>query len=377
MTYIPQIQLKNLKTRLRPNKVVLIYGARRTGKTTLVKKFLEEVKEKHLFVSGEDIFVQEYLSSQSIIKLREFIGQNRLLVIDEAQKVPNIGQNLKLIVDHLDKIKIIVTGSASFDLYQKLGEPLTGRKITLRLFPLSQMELAAIEKKHETASSLETRLIFGSYPEVILTKGNQEKILYLKELINSYLLKDALAINGLKQSSKLIKILQLLAFQIGQEVSVAEIGSQLGINKRTVERYLDILENIFVIFKLTGFSRNLRKEVSKQPKYYFYDNGVRNALINNFNPLDIRNDTGSLWENYLICERTKKMEYQNKPANCYFWRTYDQKEIDYIEERRGKLFAFEFKWSDKRTSPPADWVKTYKNSVFQSVNRINYLKFIS
>lgn len=374
--YIPQKHLESLKNLIQPNKVIVIYGPRRCGKTTLVKKFLESVSEKYLFVQGEDIFVQEQLNSQSIIKLKNFVGDYKLLAIDEAQRIPNIGLNLKLLVDNIENIKLIATGSASFDLYQKLGEPLTGRKITLRLFPLAQLELAKIERPDETKANLEARLIFGSYPEAILAKDDQEKTTYLRELASSYLCKDILAMNGLKHSDKLIKILQLLAFQIGSEVSASEIGTQVGINKKTVEKYLDLLEKVFVIFKIRGFSRNLRKEVSKSPKYYFYDLGVRNVLINNFNPINLRNDIGTLWENYIISERIKKQEYIGLPVNNYFWRTYDKKEIDFVEERSGKLYGYEIKWQPKQILPPKDWKGTYPNSEFLVVSQNNYLEFI-
>lgn len=374
--YIPQKHLENLKNLIRPNKVIIIYGPRRCGKTTLLKKFLESVSEKYLFVNGEDIFVQEQLNSQSIIKLKNFVGDYRLLAIDEAQRIPNIGLNLKLLVDNIEEMKIIATGSASFDLYQKLGEPLTGRKITLKLFPLAQLELAKIEKPHETGANLETRLIFGSYPEVTLAKDEQEKIIYLRELASSYLYKDILEMNGLKHSDKLIKILQLLSFQIGSEVSSSEIAAQVGINKKTVEKYLDLLEKVFVIFKIRGFSRNLRKEVSKSPKYFFYDLGVRNVLINNFNSINLRNDVGMLWENYIISERIKKQEYASIQANNYFWRTYDRKEIDFVEERGGKLYGYEIKWRPKQILPPKDWKETYPHSEFFVVSQDNYLEFI-
>ncbi len=375
-SYIPQKHLENLFKLLKPSKVIIVYGPRRCGKTTLLKKFLEKTDKKYLLAQGEDIFVQEFLSSQSIIKLKNFIGAVNLLVIDEAQKIPNIGLNLKLIVDNINGIEIIATGSASFDLYQKLGEPLTGRKTTLRLFPIAQMELSKIEKLHETRANLEARLIFGSYPEVILAKNDQEKISYIRELINSYLYKDILEMNGLKHSDKLVKILQFLAFQIGGEVSYSEIARQVGLNKKTIERYLDLLEKVFVIFKIRGFSRNLRKEVSKNPKYYFYDLGVRNGLINNFNLINLRNDIGSIWENYIISERIKKQKYLNFQTNNYFWRTYDQKEIDFIEERQGKLYAYEVKWKSQKLVPPDDWQSAYPNSEFFTVCRQNYLEFI-
>ena len=374
--YIWRKQLDNLKKIIKPEKVVIIYGARRTGKTTLVKKFLQEIKESKIYLDGEDIFVQENLSSQSIVKLKDFIGKAKIVVIDEAHKIPNIGLNLKLIVDNIKNVKVIATGSASFDLVQKVGEPLTGRKFTLKLFPLAQMELSRHENPYEIQSNLEKRLVFGSYPEVVLSESNNERILYLKELVNSYLLKDILEINGIRHSDKLIKILRLLSFQIGNEVSYSEIAAQVGINKKTVENYLDLLEKVFVIFKLEGFSRNLRKEVSKSKKYYFYDLGVRNAIINNFNLLDVRDDIGRLWENYIISERIKKQEYERMQVNNYFWRTYTQKEIDFIEERGGKLFAYEIKWDKEKVSFPKDFINIYSNARFEIINRENYLKFI-
>ncbi|MBI4243116.1 MAG: ATP-binding protein [Planctomycetes bacterium] len=374
--YIQRKQLENLVSLIRPNRVVVIYGPRRCGKTTLITQYLASIKEKYLLVSGEDIIVQEHLSSQSIARLQNFIGDHKLLVIDEAQKIRNIGLNLKLIVDHISGLKVIASGSASFDLSQQVGEPLTGRKVTLRLFPLAQLELSGIEKTHETAGMLENRLIFGSYPEAITTPGNQEKIRYLKELVSSYLLKDILEFNGIRHSDKLIKILQLLSFQIGHEVSNSELASQTGINNKTIQKYLELLEKVFVLFKISGFSRNLRKEISKNPKYYFYDLGIRNTLINNFNPLEIRNDVGSLWENYLVIERLKKQECTGIISNNYFWRTYDRKEIDWVEEREGKLYAYEFKWKDKKTVAPGDWIKNYPGSEFSVITRENYLDFI-
>jgi len=374
--YIVQKQLKNLKKLISPNKVIIIYGPRRCGKTTILNKFLQTVNKKYLLVSGEDIVIQEYLSSQSIIKLKNFIGKNKILVIDEAQKIKNIGINLKLIVDHLNGISVIATGSSAFDLAQNIGEPLTGRKYTIKLFPLAQLELAQIETWHETEANLETRLIYGSYPEVILADNNNKREKYLKEIISSYLYKDILELDGLKHSDKIVRILQLLAFQIGKEVSFSELGAQLGMSKNTVERYLDLLEKTFVIYKLSGFSRNLRKEISKTPRFYFYDNGIRNGLINNFNLLNLRNDIGQLWENYIISERLKKQEYLEIQSNNYFWRTYDQKEIDLIEERKGILYGYEIKWQAKSIKPPKNWLETYKNVKFETINKENYLEFI-
>ncbi len=375
--YIPQSQLDNLAKVLEPGKAVIIYGPRRCGKTTLLNKFLKGISSKYLLVSGDDIITQNYLSSQSIEKLTSFIGEADLLVVDEAQKIKNAGVNFKLIIDHVRDIRIIATGSSSFDLAQHVGEPLTGRKYTLKLFPLAQLELDKIESRVQTDARLESRLIYGSYPEVVLMKDNGQKVRYLKELISSYLYKDILELDGLKRSDKLARLLQLVAFQIGKEVSYQELGTQLGMSKNTVERYLDLLEKTFVLFKLTGFSRNLRKEISKSPRYYFIDNGVRNALLNNFNPLELRDDIGMLWENYLIVERLKKQEYQFITANNYFWRTYDRKEIDFIEETGGRIFGFEMKWTRGKSHPPKEWLAAYTNASYRVVTRENYLEFIA
>lgn len=376
--YIPQRQLENMEKLITPNKVVVIYGPRQCGKTTLVTHYLDKViDEKYLLVSGEDITVREYLGSQSISKLKDFVGKNSLLVIDEAQKVKEIGLNLKLIVDHIKGIRIIATGSSSFDLAQDIGEPLTGRKYTLKVFPLAQLELIQMEQRSETDANLEARLIFGSYPEVVLTPDNTLRERYLKEIVNSYLFKDILEMEGVRHPDKLVRLLQLLAFQIGGEVSLNELGGQLGISKNTVDRYLELLEKVFVIFKISGFSRNLRKEVTKNARYYFYDTGVRNALINNFNPLNMRDDIGMLWENYIVIERLKKQEYLGISSNNYFWRTYDQKEIDFVEERGGSLFGYEIKWKAGRTKPQKAWLESYDNAKYEVINKENYLDFIT
>lgn len=376
--YIPQKQLKNVIRYLQPNKVVVLYGPRRCGKTTLIQHVLDKKKLKALLVSGEDIFVQQHLSSQSIEALRNFVGGHPLLIIDEAQKINNIGLNLKLMVDHIPGIRIIATGSSAFDLASQVGEPLTGRKYTLRLYPLSQSEITVTESDpSKTQANLETRLIYGSYPEVVLSSNHQTRELYLKEIVNSYLYKDILELDGLKHSDKLVRLLQLIAFQIGKEVSYNELGTQLAMSKNTVDRYLDLLEKAFVIYRLSGFSRNLRKEISKNSRYYFYDNGVRNALINNFNPLHLRDDLGMLWENYIVIERLKKQEYNKIHSNNYFWRTYDQKEIDWIEERGGDLYGYEIKWQKKSEKAPKEWLNTYKNTHYQVIDQSNYLKFIA
>ncbi len=376
-SYIPQKQLENLRQIVKPGKVIIIYGPRRCGKTTLIEKYLEGISKKCLYVSGEDITIQNYLGSGSVEKLKDFVGKNELLVIDEAQKAKNIGLNLKLIIDHIKGLEVIATGSSSFDLARHVGEPLTGRKYTLKIHPLAQMELANIENPAQTEANLEKRLIYGSYPEVVLSNDDRERERYLKEIIGSYLYKDVLELDGIRHSDKIVRLLQLLAFQICAEVSFSEIGKQLGMSKNTVERYLDLLEKAFVIYRLSGFCRNLRKEISKNPRYYFYDVGIRNALINNFNPLEVRDDAGLLWENYIISERMKKQEYLQFGANNYFWRTYDQKEIDLVEEREGKVFGYEIKWGKKRLRPPKLWNESYPGARYELIERENYLKFIT
>jgi len=374
--YVPQRQLANLKAALKPGKVVVVYGARRVGKTTLLKKFLESTDEHVLLVNGEDIVVRQYLESQSTEKLLDFVGNHSLLLVDEAQYVRQIGLNLKIIVDNLPRIRVIATGSSSFDLAKDIGEPLTGRKSVLRLLPLAQMEIAEIEKRHQTKANLEARLVYGSYPEVVLMRSNTDREDYLRELVSSYLFKDILQLEGIRHADKLERLTQLLAFQIGKEVSLTELGSQLAMSKNTVERYLDLLEKVFVIYKRNGFNRNLRKEISKNHRYYFYDNGIRNALINNFNLLDIRNDIGAIWENYVVTERMKRHEYLRQSINAYFWRTYDNKEIDLVEEQQGKLSGFEVKWKQVLRTPPKDWTAAYPNADFQVIHQDNYLEFI-
>lgn len=374
--YIPQIQLEYLKSVISSGKAIIIYGPRRVGKTTLITKYLEDVGDNYHFITGDDLFVRNFFASGSIEKLRDFIGDKTLIVIDEAQFIPEIGMNLKLIVDYLPNIKVIATGSATFDLAKNVGEPLTGRKHVIKLYPISQMELNKIENRAQTEANLESRLIYGSYPEVITLSSDDARREYLHELVSLYLLKDILAFEGIQKSKKLLDLLILLAFQIGKEVSHTELASNLSISKVTVEKYLDLLEQVFVIINIRGFSRNLRKEVTKTSRYYFYDNGIRNALINNFNLLNRRDDVGALWENYIIMERLKKQQYMRLWSNNYFWRTYDQKELDWVEEREGKLYGYEFKWG-KMTKAPKLWLETYPEASFECINQENYLPFIS
>jgi uncharacterized protein len=327
-------------------------------------------------LNGEDYTTGLKLQQKGLDEYKNLIGTNKYLLIDEAQKIENIGQILKLMIDEIEGLHIIITGSSALDISSSTGEPLTGRKYTFQLHPIAQCELAAYENAIETESLLENRLIYGSYPEVLTINDNQQKTEYLNELINSYLLKDILVLDNIKNSSKLVNILRLLAFQIGREVSVNELAKNVGLNKLTVERYLDLLTKVFVIYRIEGYSRNLRKEISKSPRYYFWDNGIRNTLVANFNTLALRNDVGELWENYVIAERIKLQHYESWLSNNYFWRTYDQQEIDWIEERDGGLFAFEMKYQKKTVKAPGAWTANYPDATFNVISRENYLPFI-
>lgn len=372
---LPRIY-QNLAHYLKPHKALIIYGPRQVGKTTLLQDFLASTPLKYKLDSGDNIKTQTTLSSSDFRVIKEYAEGYELIAIDEAQKIPHIGEGLKILVDQLPALTIIVTGSSSFELSGQVGEPLTGRKITLTLYPISQMELNQLYNKHELKGQLEQWLIYGGYPEVVSLKKKAEKIQLLNEIMQSYLLKDILELEKVKSSKILLDLLRLLAFQIGSAVSLTEIAQQLGIDYKTVARYLDLLEKAFVIFNLRGFSRNLRNEITKKSKYYFYDNGIRNAIVSNFNALELRNDIGALWENFLLMERLKKQSYKNIYANSYFWRTWDLKEIDFLEEREGKLYGYEFKWGNKLTQAPKEWLKTYTNAEFQTINQGNYLEFI-
>lgn len=362
-----------------PNKVLVLLGARRVGKTAFIKNYLSTIPKKdYLQLNGEDIDDANLLKERSITNYTQLLSNTKLLVIDEAQNISDIGLILKLIVDSIEGIKIIATGSSVFDLSNKLGEPLVGRKNTIYLYPFAQIEFSKTENYKITTSKLEERLLFGSYPELEQYTNWNDKITYLKEIVSSYLLKDILIFDGIKQSDKILDLLKLIAFQVGKEVSLQELARQLGISKNTVESYLDLLSKVFVIYKVRGYSRNLRKEITKSNRWYFYDNGIRNAIISNFTRLENRTDVGELWENYLASERIKHQSYNQKNTTNYFWRTYDQQEIDWLEEENGNLNAFEFKWNENRKSKiPTAFAKAYPEAIFTVINKQNYLDFIT
>lgn len=376
--YIPRIY-QDLGMHLHKGKALLLYGPRQVGKTTLVKKFLGgNTKLKYKFDTGENIALQALFSSMDFNGILSYAQGYDLLVIDEAQKIPKIGEALKILVDHILDIRILVTGSSSFELAGQVGEPLTGRKNTLTLFPVAYLELKNLYNAYELQERLKENLVFGSYPEVLTAPTREEKTDRLKELAESYLLKDILEMERVKGAKVLLDLLRLVAFQIGSEVSLSELGRQLGIDAKTVARYLDLFEKSFVLYNVRGYSRNLRKEVTKKSKYYFYDVGLRNAIIQNFNPIGVRDDIGALWENFLFMERLKRNAYAKTYANYYFWRTWDKKEIDFVEERGGGLYGYEFKWSDKKTARvPTDWTETYPTAQYQVIHQKNYMEFIT
>lgn len=366
-------------SKVQPGKVVVLLGARRVGKTELLKTYLQSHSEtEYLFLSGEDQRTLDLLENRSVENYRRIIGDKKLLAIDEAQGIPDIGRKLKLMVDYFSHLSIIATGSSALDLGNKTGEPLVGRAYHLQLFPLAQMEFSRNETLIETLERLDDRLIFGGYPELEHFTTREQKMDYLEEIVNSYLLKDILEYNGIRKSDKLLDLLRLLALQTGKEVSIDELANGLkGISRNTVEQYMDLLSKVFVIFKMPGFSRNLRKEINKTSRWFFYDTGIRNAIIRNFSPLKLRTDSGELWENYMITERMKYNYYSQKRVTYYFWRTYDRQEIDLIEEESGKLNAFEFKFSPpSRVKAPAGWSNAYPEAGYQIISRDNYPDFI-
>ena len=361
---------------LEDNRVLVVYGPRRVGKTTLINQFLSSTKLNYKLDSGDDIKVQGIVSSSNIAWIKEYGKGYDLIVLDEAQNIPEVGKGLKIMVDHIPGIKVIATGSSSFDLSSKIGEPLVGRQRILKLFPVATMELLNHFNRVEVKNHLEELLIFGSYPEVLIMEGHNSKARYLVDLVNAYLLKDILALERVRSPKVLLGLLRLLAYQIGSEASMNELANNLRMDVKTIGRYLDLLEKSFIIFSLGGFNRSLRNEVTSKRKYYFYDTGIRNAIINAFNPMDMRNDKGALWENWIMMERLKKKVYQSIFSNDFFWRTYARHEIDLIEEREGKLYAYEFKWKDKAHKTPKEWTSNYPGVPVEFITSENFFPFI-
>lgn len=373
MEPIKRLLQDRIAERIEPNKAVLIFGARRVGKTILMRQLINGFSGKTLLLNGEDYDTLALMEERSIANYRHLLEGVDLLAIDEAQNIPEIGSKLKLIVDEIEGVRVIASGSSSFDLLNKAGEPLVGRSTQFHLTPFSQKEIAPYETALETRQNLESRLIYGSYPEVVIMDSFGGKTDYLRDIVGAYLLKDILSIDGLKNSGKMKELLRLIAFQLGNEVSYDELGKQIGMSKNTVEKYLDLLSKVFVVYRLGAYARNLRKEVSKAGKWYFYDNGIRNAIIGNFNPLSIRQDVGALWENYIISERIKANYNSGLGKEFYFWRTYDRQEIDLIEEDSNSLMALEIKWGNKNPEAPRIFKEAYPNATFDVINKYNYL----
>lgn len=375
MAIINRLIETKIREKLFKGKVVIVYGARQVGKTTLAKNILESYKKDGRYLNCELVSVQQGLSSIEAERIKSFLGEYKLAILDEAQNIKDIGKILKIMVDTYPNLQIIATGSSSFDLADKISEPLTGRNFTFLLYPFSVREIAKQSDAFTAEAKIDTILRFGMYPEVFFLSNDGAKD-RLDEIASNYLYKDILRFDGIKKASLISKMLMLLALQLGHEVSYIEIGKQLGINRLTVERYIDLLEKSFVVFRLRAFSRNKRKEISKSVKVYFYDLGIRNSLMQNYNPPELRDDIGALWENFCIVERKKYLEEIGKRVNAYFWRTYDQKEIDYIEEADGKICGYEFKWNKKQNyRAPKGFMDQYGAQI-EKVDRGNFWKFL-
>jgi len=372
--YIPRIVGKSILRRLSGNKAIIIFGPRQVGKSTLLKHILKD-NDSVLWLYGDQPQTQSLFANISAPNIKPIIGNKKIVVIDEAQIIKDIGIKLKMFTDYLGDIKVIATGSSSFDLANKINEPLTGRKWEYQLLPLSFREMSDASSVLEEMERLESRMIYGYYPEVALHPGEEKE--RLLELVNSYLYKDVLIWENVQKAEKITKLLQALAFQVGSQVSYSEIAVLVGLDSKTVERYIDLLEKAFVIYRLTSYSGNLRNELKTSKKIYFYDNGVRNALISAFNPLELRNDIGMLWENFIMAELLKKDMYAKNFAHRWFWRNKQKQEIDLIHEADGVFTAYEFKWNEKKKAPcPASFKQAYPDIEFNVINKENFFNYI-
>jgi predicted AAA+ superfamily ATPase len=372
---IPRLLETTIPSKLNQSKAIILVGARQVGKTTLLKSLFQD-RDDTLWLNADELDVQNLFSTISSSRLKAIIGKKKNIIIDEAQRIGNIGLRLKLITDSIPEVQLIAAGSSSFGLANKVNEPLTGRKWEYQLFPLSFAEMVNHHGLLEEKRLLPHRLIYGYYPDVVTHQGSEKDI--LKQLSDSYLYKDILMWEQIKKPEKLLKLLQALAFQIGSQVSYNELGQICGLDSKTVEKYVQLLEQTYIIFRLGSFSKNLRNELKYSKKIYFYDNGIRNALIARFDQPESRTDVGALWENYLVSERIKYLNYSNKWVNCWFWRTREQKEIDFIEESEGKTSAYEFKWDSKaRVKPPKQFLNNYTPNTFKIIHRDNFDEFLT
>ncbi len=357
-------------------KIIILYGARQVGKTTLVKALLTKYKQKDGYYNCEIQSVRTALAQEEPTLLKKYLGDKKIVVFDEAQNIPNIGRVLKLLADTYPKLQVIATGSSSFDLANQTAEPLTGRALQFILYPLSYLELEDLFNPFERKAQLDNLLKYGMYPEIVLANEENARVL-LDDLSSRYLYKDVLEFENLKRADVIFKLLQLLALQIGSEVSFNELSNALQTNRRTVERYINLLEKAFVIFRVRSFSRNLRKEIRKANKIFFYDVGIRNSIVQQYQDMTLRSDKGSLWENFLICERLKFLQTHQMNPNYYFWRTHDKQEIDYLEEYNGQLTAYEMKWKTGKKKIPKAFIESYPNSQIQFIDRENFEGFVS
>lgn len=366
-----KVQIQN---KLGAGKIIIILGARQTGKTTLLKQITASLPGV-LWLNGDELDVQAIFETSSSMRLLHFIGDHTMVILDEAQRIKNIGLSLKLIYDHQPDIQLIATGSSAFELANQINEPLTGRKWEFNLFPLSFSEMVHHHSLLNEKRLLPQRLLYGYYPEVVNAPGNEKQV--LRALSDSYLYKDILLWERIQKPEKLLKLLQALAFQVGQQVSYHELALLVGLDAKTVDHYIQLLEKTFIIFRLNSFARNLRNELKFAKKIYFFDLGIRNALISNFAPIEMRPDVGALWENFLITERIKYNQQKQVWCNMYFWRTKDQQEVDYLEEIDGQLYAFEFKWNIKKTSSSKkSFTRQYPQAIVHTITTDNYDAFI-
>ena len=372
---VKRILESHINALLETDKAIIIMGARQVGKSTLLTTLLSS-RDDVVWMNGDDIDIQQLFSQMTSTRIRALIGNGKILVIDEAQRIPDIGLRLKLITDQVSGVQVIATGSSSFELANKVNEPLTGRKREFRMFPLTFGEMVAHSNLLEELRLLPHRLIYGYYPEVVSSQGNERVV--LKELTDSYLYRDILSLDGIGKPDKLTRLLQALAFQIGNQVSYNEVGGLVGLDSKTVERYVDVLEQTYIVFKLDSFARNLRNELKASRKIYFWDLGIRNAIIGNLASIENRNDAGALWENFVISERMKRNSYTDSFAQCYFWRTQQQQEIDFLEEQDGQLHCYEFKWNTKKANAkfPVTFANAYPGAEFKVITPDNVEEMI-
>lgn len=361
---------------MRPGKAMLIYGSRRVGKTVLLRQMIANTAARVSVLNGESMDTMAMFANRTIANYRQLFSGTDILVVDEAQNIPSIGQCLKLIVDEIDGISVLASGSSSFDLQNKTGEPLVGRASVFQLLPLSINELRQQWTNLEIVNHLDDLLIYGMYPEIFSIGDYQKKQRYLTDLTQSYLMKDILAIDGVKSSAKMYNLLRLVAYQVGSIVSYDELAKQLGLSRNTVEKYLDLLTKVFILYKIPAYSTNPRKELTKASKWYFFDNGIRNALIDNYSPLSLRDDNGHLWENFMIGERIKLLNNAGRKFNHYFWRSFTKQEVDLVEETDGRLQAYEFKWSNDKAKEPSVFKSLYPDTDFKTVSKNNFLEWV-